>query len=31
MKITVIQKANPKKSPNFNCPWMIDYYEPAKK
>jgi hypothetical protein len=24
MKITVIQKASPKKTPKHGCPWMID-------
>jgi len=24
MKITVIQKASPKKTPKYGCPWMID-------
>jgi hypothetical protein len=24
MKITVIQKASPKKGPKYGCPWLID-------
>jgi hypothetical protein len=24
MKITVIKKASPTKTPKFGCPWMID-------
>lgn len=30
MKITVIKKADTKKTPKRGCPWMIDDYEPAK-
>jgi hypothetical protein len=31
MKITVIQKASPKKTPKHGCPWMIDDYVVVEK
>jgi len=31
MKITVIQKASPTKTPKFSCPWMIDDVPMEKK
>jgi hypothetical protein len=31
MKITVIKKADAKKTPTRSCPWMIDDYAPEKK
>jgi hypothetical protein len=31
MKITVIKKASPTKTPKFACPWMIDDFPTDKK
>lgn len=31
MKLTVIKKASPTKTPKFSCPWMIDDVPTPKK